>query len=342
MEINLKLTISFLLLAAFMLLSVGCDGESQIGDTPTPFSPQDTATQSRELPTLSSSLNSVPSSSASAITTPPTDSEGINSLHATLRQEEGQIRFGTHADPNVVTLGPVSGGSPSYPPYSGKNSMNIKMPERTPVLAPTDMTMVGYTNRSAEYRDDTGDHQSPFDDLELCFESATSDWPGMIVCVYHLSTSPLLLGHDQDPACATVQRWDPLSPGQAEGWLYFEDNDAFYRADGSSSATARDARPCRGQIGRAVQRGDVIGYSGRVGDHPHAAFRFKVQHETVNSLVRRGDRHLHWVQPASFFYWRCHQLGVEFPSGVLAYPFECEGYRLPAEQREVSFKYPPN
>ena len=132
--------------------------------------------------------------------------------------------------------------------------MNIKMPEHTPVLAPIDMTMVGYANRSADFRDDNGDRQAPFDDLEVCYESETEDWPGMIVCVYHLSTSPLLLGHGQDLDCTAVESWDPLSPGQAEGRLYFENNDAFYRADGSSSRTARDARPCRGEIGRRVRR----------------------------------------------------------------------------------------
>jgi len=56
MEINLKLTISFLLPAAVMLLMAACGGESQIGDTPTPFSPMAPAvtTQAQIVPSISS------------------------------------------------------------------------------------------------------------------------------------------------------------------------------------------------------------------------------------------------------------------------------------------------
>ena len=239
----------------------------------------------------------------------------------------------------MITLGPETGGPPGYDPYPGKTSMNLKMPEKTPVLAPLDVTLIGYTNRNAEYRDQGADRMSPFDDLELCFQSADPAWPGLVVCVYHLSTSPLLLGHNLSPECTSVERWDINSPGQAEGWLYFEDNDSYYESDGSSSDTARDARPCRGLVGRALQRGDVIGFSGRVGDNPHVAFRFKVRHESVNPTVSRGDKHLHWVQPAAFFYWKCYDPKASFPIGVQAYPFECNGYLLPPERRDPGFKY---
>ncbi len=45
------------------------------------------------------------------------------------------------------------------------------------------------------------------------------------------------------------------------------------------------------------------------------------------------------VQPGAFFYWKCYGPDANFPSGVLAYPFECEGYQLSAEQYDVNFKY---
>jgi hypothetical protein len=273
------------------------------------------------------------------VAAPPEDRSGIDSLKTTLAEEVSVIRFGTHADPAMITLGPKSGGLPGYDPYPGKTSMNIKMPDETPVLAPTDMTLIGFTNRNAQYRDDGGQLLTPFDDLELCFQSVEPDWPGMVVCVYHLSTSPLLLGHNMVPECTSVESWDIDSPGQAEGWLYFVDNDTYYEADGSSGDKARDARSCRGLVGRTVQLGDVIGYSGRVGDNPHAAFRFKVRHESVNPTVKRGDKHLHWVQPAAFFNWKCYEPEISFPGLVLAYPFECKGYRLPLERQDSGFKY---
>ena len=215
--------------------------------TPTPTSASESFSPTRS--PVPSPLR-IPSTTASAITFPPADLTGINAWHTELEKEDSVIRFVIHADPEMITLGPLSGGPPGYDSYPGKTSMNIKMPEKTPVLAPADMNLIGFANRSAEFRGDGADRQSPFDDLEICFESADSDWPGMIVCIYHLSTSPLLPGHNQSPGCTAVERWDINSPGQAEGWLYFEDNDAYYEADGSSSDTARDARlvsplPCR-------------------------------------------------------------------------------------------------
>ena len=95
------------------------------------------------------------------------NTEEVNSLHKLLRQESTIIRFGTQADINMVTLGPKDGGYPKYPPYNGKNSLNIKMPLTTAVLAPLDLEFIGYKNRNAVMRD----QMRPFDDLELCFKS---------------------------------------------------------------------------------------------------------------------------------------------------------------------------
>ncbi len=284
--------------------------------------------------------SSAPVSAASAITFPPAVLEGINSEHASLQREDSAVRFGTHADPRMITLGPQEAGPPDYPPYPGKNSANVNMPLNTPVLAPLDMRFVGFANRSAKYREEPdGTRLAPFDDLETCFVSEDPAWPGLVFCAYHLSTSPLLLGHGVDPNCSSVERWDPDSPGQAYGRLFFEDNDALYEPDGTSGPGARDARPCRGLVGRSVKRGEVIGYSGRVGDNPHVGLRFKVRHATTNPLVRRGDSHLHWVQPAAFFFWRCYSQNAEFQPGVLAYPFACGGHEVPSELRSPGFKY---
>ena len=100
-----------------------------------------------------------------------------------------------------------------------------------------------------------------------------------------------------------------------------------------------DAESCGALLGRLVKRGEVIGYAGSVGDHSMAPFRFKVSHTDVNPTVRIGNKNLHWVQPGSFFYWKCYGSDVDFPEGVLAYPFPCDEFMLPIEQYDTGFKY---
>lgn len=264
----------------------------------------------------------VPQTSASAITSPPPSMDGIN----------GHMEvYGTGADPDIITLGPKSGGREGWLPYPGKTSMEFELDHGTPVLAPIDMVLIGFNNRNAEYRTRSdGEVQSPYDDLELCFESASPDWPGMIVSVYHLSTSPLLLGHFEGSEGYEVGEWQ--SSVQAQGQVYYDTNYIVYReTDNSRSSDAL--------IGRLVKRGEVIGYAGSVGDHSMAPFRFKVPHTEKNPTVNSGNPYLHWVRPGSFFYWKCYSPGADFPDGVLAYPFACDGYELSAEQYYVTFKY---
>ncbi|MBO6481411.1 MAG: hypothetical protein HVK35_01755, partial [Pelagibacteraceae bacterium] len=54
--------------------------------------------------------NAYPASSA--LTKPPTDMSGINEMHKVLLKKNSKFRFGTHADPKVITLGPKKGGKP--------------------------------------------------------------------------------------------------------------------------------------------------------------------------------------------------------------------------------------
>lgn len=266
----------------------------------------------------------VPDTSASAITSPPSSMENINSqTHL----------YGTGADPEMITLGPSEGGRPGWPPYPGKTSMEFELPHRTPILAPIDMVMIAFDNRNASYRiGSEGQQMTPFNDLELCFESLNPDWPGMIVCVYHLLSSPLLVGHNSDTACSEVEEWRGTI--QAQGHLFYEYEDYIIPENAGS-------RPCSGLIGKSVERGQLIGFAGSVGSHSMASFRFKVSHESINPLVREGDKYLHWVQPGSFFYWECYAPEINFPNGVLAYPFECGGFQIPSEQHNIDFKYLP-
>jgi len=266
-------------------------------------------------------VEGVPETSACAVTQPPPSMDGIDT-HIDV--------FGTPADPDMITLGPKT-GIQSWSPYPGKTSVEFELEHGTPVLAPIDMVFVGFKNRNAERRTLVdGEVQSPYDDLLLCFESASPDWPGMIISVYHLSTSPLLVGHIEGSECYRMEEFRDKEQGQ--GRIYYETEDVIMKASGG-------AEKCEPLMGRLVKRGEVIGYAGSVGDHSMAPFRFKVQDTTVNPTVRVGNKHLHWVQPDSFFYWKCYSPDADYPSGVLAYPFVCEAYDLPSEQVDVSFKY---
>ena len=269
-----------------------------------------------------SHIQKVPNESASAITSPPTSMVGINT-HTEV--------YGTGADPNIITLGPKVGGHPDWEPYSNKTSMEFELKHETPVLAPIDMVLVGFKNASAEYRVRlNGQKDTPYNDLLLYFESASPDWPGMIIGSYHLLSSPLLLGHNQNPNCGEVEEWGSMM--QVQGHMFSYDKDKVINPTG-------EALSCDALIGYIVKRGELIGFAGSVGIHSMAAFQFKVSHTSENSTVQEGNRYLHWVQPGSFFYWKCYSPDANFSGGILAYPFECGGYQLPAEQHDRNFKY---
>ncbi len=288
-------------------------------DTPTP---QPTLVPTATPTPTPTSVQGVPLTSASAVTSPPPSMEGINT-HTEM--------YGTGADPKIITLGPKVGGHLGWEPYLNKTSMEFELKHGAPVLAPIDMVFIGFKNQSAEYRiRSDGQRQTPYNDLLLYFESASSDWPGMIIGSYHLLSSPLLPGHNQNPDCSEIEEWG--SRMQALGHMFSPDQDWIMDPTG-------DALSCDALIGHSVKRGELIGFAGSVGDHFMAPFRFKVSHTSENSTVQKGNRYLHWVQPGSFFYWKCYRTGTKFPSGVLAYPFECGGHQLPAEQHDVNFKY---
>ena len=262
----------------------------------------------------------VPGTSVSAITSPPHSMVGINT-HTEM--------YGTGADPNIITLGPKVGGHLGWEPYSSKTSMEFELSHGVPIFAPIDMMLIGFENLNAEYRIlSDGQKQAPYNDLHLYFESLSPDWPEMIIGVYHLSSSPLLLGHNQDPNCTEVEEWGSID--QVQGRIYYEFSDIIQESSNANS--------CEALIGHLIKRGELIGFAGSVGTHSMASFQFKVSYTSENPTVQKGNRYLHWVQPGSFFYWKCYSPDAEFSSGVLAYPFECEGYQLPVEQHDVNFK----
>ncbi|HEX9896348.1 MAG TPA: hypothetical protein VGA85_01635 [Dehalococcoidales bacterium] len=283
-------------------------------------------------------IRGVPATSASAITSPPPSMVGINT-HTEV--------YGQDADPNMITLGPKLGINPEKPGYATKHSMAWELKiHGTPVLAPIDMVLVGFQNNSA-YRITDGQNITRMDDLVLFFESASPDWPGMIIYVYHLSSSPLLLGQDINPDCSACEEGQRENI-QAQGHLYMGNMD-YVTDKGNAGA-------CEALIGYKVKRGELIGFAGTmpagVGPHSFVDIGFKVSDTSENPLfglkgtdtsgerhVQTGNPYLHWVQPGLFFYWKSYSPDANFPSGVLAYPFECDGYQLPAEQHDVNFKY---
>ena len=315
----MKLKFIPLVLPVLMLVLGACGDSSQPLPAVTP-----TSTQVLLIATpIPTQVQGVPLTSASAITSPPASMEGINT-HREI--------YGTGADPNIITLGPKVGGQLGWEPYANKTSMEFELNHAAPVLAPIDMDLIGFQNGSAEYRTRSdGQLQSPYNDLSLYFESVSSDWPGMIIGTYHLLSSPLLPGHNQNPDCSEVEEWGSRMQGQ--GRMFWPDGDEIMNSVGG-------ALSCDTLIGHTVKRGELIGFAGSVETHSMAPFRFKVSHTSENPTVKRGNHYLHWVQPGSFFYWKCYSPGTNFPRGVLAYPFECGGYQLPLEQRDVDFKYP--
>jgi len=284
----------------------------------TPTTTPETTTTPADTATFTTAQG-VPATSACAITSPPPSMEGINTYLG--KYTSGQ------ADPNIITLGPKFGYFPDAPYYTNKKGMEFELAHGTPVLAPIDMVFIGFSDSSADYRIQNGQTQTPYNDLLLCFESASPEWPGMIILVYHLLSSPLLPGQSPDRNVAV--EWGSKAIVQGHLYAEFEDNEIEKGNPGSYEAL----------IGYKVKRGEVIGYAGNVGTHSMAAFCFKVQDTSINPTVQKGNQHLHWVQPGSFFYWKSYSPDANFPSGVLAYPFECDGYQLPAEQHDVNFKY---
>jgi len=268
-------------------------------------------------------IQGVPKTSASAITSPPPSMNGINT-HTEL--------YGTGADPDMITLGPKVGGHPGWKPYQHKPGMGFEAyKDGSPVLAPFDMVLVGFRDTSTQIV--SGKTSAHSDDVKLFFKSASPDWPGVYFTVYHLLTSPLLTGHTQEVS-------NDLMAPPAQGYQIFWDGN--YEVTPTGNATSYGAL-----IGYKVKRGELIGFAGtvpapgNVGTHSFADFYFAVPDISVNPNIQNGDTHLHLVQPGSFFYWQSYSPDATFPSGVLAYPFETDGYQIPAEQRDVNFKYSP-
>lgn len=270
-----------------------------------------------------------PDASVSAITLPPLSMKDINTQ---------QFLWGGGMDPAFVTLGPKLGLRGDSGAYFAKSGVNYEIGAGVPILAPINSRFIGFNDRNSDYTIGRGEKSvvegalnTPYDDLELCFESTSSDWPGLIYCFYHLGNTPLLLGINIEPSCSNAKEW----PGtlRAEGWQFFtEDN--YVNVGNSISAS------CGALLGREVKRGDVIAYSGTTGPFSQAPIKMKVPNRAINPTVKKtGNLNLHWVQGDAFFYWKCYAPDATFEQGVLAYPWECGGYKIPKEQNSTQFKY---
>ncbi len=300
---------------AILLISIGGHMLSKTKFTK-PTSTQDSVYSPASIPTI-------PATSASAITSPPSSMEGINT-HTELYSNTG-------ADQNLITLGPKIDSYSRSMPYLGKRGFEFELDSKAPLLAPMDMILTGFQNNSTEYGIGAdGQKYTPMNDLMLSFESDSPDWPGVVIVLYHLYTSPLIPGHYQNSDCGDIEIGS--NKFQSEGHLFFAYDD--YTVSPKNNAEA-----CQALIGYKVKRGELIGYAGNVGEHSFASFCFKVPDKSISPIVKKGNQNLHWVQPASFFYWKSYSPDADFPPGVLAYPFEIDGYQLPAKQHDVNFKY---
>lgn len=259
---------------------------------------------------------------ASAITHAPVSMKGINTQHKF---------FSGGLDPKIVTLGPTEGTHPELGYYEGKNGDNYEVAFGAPILAPLDSKFIGFNNRNSNFRNGMeGKIQIPFDDLQLCFESTSKDWPKLIYCYYHLKNSPLLLGINKNKECSNSEEWP--GPFRGEGILIYTDNDQNIKSTPISKS-------CQALLGKKLKRGDVVGYAGRVETHSQAPIMVKVYDKKISKIVKKGNKNLHWVQPDVFFYWKCFNPKASFEPGVLAYPFQCEGFRVPQSQQSINYKY---
>lgn len=267
-------------------------------------------------------VSAAPSTSASAITQPPVSMEGINVRHEI---------FSGGMDPEFVTLGPKEGSHPEFGSYPTKIGVNYEIPVDSPILAPIDSQFIGFNNRNSNARNGMdGTLQVPFDDLQLCFKSLSKDWPGLIYCFYHLKNSPLLLGINREKLCSNAPLWP--GPMRAGGRQFYPENDM-------TAPVTKLSLSCKALLGKKISRGAIVGFAGTVGTHSQAPITVKVYDSSINPTVKMGNRNLHWVQSDVFFYWKCFKPKATFEPGVLAYPFECGGYKVPKSQRSLQFKY---
>ena len=187
----------------------------------------------------------------------------------------------------------------------------------TEVLAPLDLEFIGYKNRNAIKRDSF----KPFDDLELCFKSINNKDNELVMCIYHLHSSPLLPEMFKNEKCDIRPDWNIGDKNVAKaGLIYYETNTSRYTYSEASDT-------CGAHLGTIYKRGEVIGYSGAVGKNTHVGFRFKVLGKEPNPLTQKSkleNMYLHWDQPSVFFKWKCFKPNAIFDSGVLAYPFNCD------------------
>eukprot|EP00614_Pseudopedinella_elastica_P007762 CAMPEP_0172598354 /NCGR_PEP_ID=MMETSP1068-20121228/18393_1 /TAXON_ID=35684 /ORGANISM="Pseudopedinella elastica, Strain CCMP716" /LENGTH=322 /DNA_ID=CAMNT_0013398197 /DNA_START=274 /DNA_END=1242 /DNA_ORIENTATION=- len=214
-------------------------------------------------------------------------------------------RTGTDADSAMITYGPTEAFNPSSPTYPGSTSVTFEGVLHEPVLAPIRAKFIGWMNRNVLQRSrDDGIVQSPYNDLELCFESLEkAKWPQAIFCVYHLYTTPLLRGHlESNSDCWEQSTWGSMEQ-QGEGRTFYETTEMHIHDGGPR------ARACKALLGRTVEAGDVIGYSGRVDTHAMVPMRWKVKTDFKNPLQDSGDTcgdpYLQWTQPMRFLEFAC-------------------------------------
>src|SRR3989339_2087147 len=218
-------------------------------------------------------IQSVPKTSASAITLPPPSMDGINT-HTEL--------YGTGADPGIITLGPKVGGHLGWEPYQNKPGMSFEAYKGgSPVLAPFDMVLVGFRDTSTQIV--SGGVSAHSDDVKLFFESTSPDWPGVYLTVYHLLTSSLLTGHTQRAS-------NDLMAAPAQGYQIFWDGTYTLPPQGNAASYGA-------LIGYKVKRGELIGFAGTVpapdgiGTHSFADFYFNVPDASVNPNIKNGNKH---------------------------------------------------
>ncbi len=191
------------------------------------------------------------------------------------------LYVGTSVTPKNVTDGDSSRTChPDWKGYPEKKSVTFEIRRGEPVFAITDMKLKKVINRSSKVR--VEQNMSPYDDLML--EFTTED--DSRFSYYHLSGSPLTPAYNTEKC--------PI-------WETFETHRGYKLSPAD----------CGAEIGTMVVKGELIGYSGRVGsDHDFFDIIFEPMIEGK----------LHVVQGDIYFRWECGNEDFE----KFHLPFKCD------------------
>jgi len=168
-----------------------------------------------------------------------------------------------------ATVGNLVNRCSDHKGYKNKQGASLYLKRGTPILAPTDLFLVKAQNKTAQRRC-KGNYncQTPYDDLHLWFEDVNAN----VFYFYHLmEENPFVVGFGKG-SCNMPNKF-------------------------GTEHHKREPENCGGYQKRTVQKGEVIGYSGQTGSHPHISFAVQIWNHP-DFPEQKG-----WVVPFNSLTW---------------------------------------